>query len=67
MLKVGDVVTHWNYGVGTVKNGDPWKHQVPVEWEHDYTNVVLVEFNILTPTGNWRKEWVLRDDLKENN
>lgn len=59
MIGNGDHITHWNYGAGIVKNGDPEKHQVPVEWEHDYTSVILVEF---PKWGSWREEWVLRED-----
>ena len=62
MIGNGDHITHWCYGAGIVKNGDPEKHQVPVEWEHDYTSVILVEFSILTPTGNLHKQWVMRED-----
>ena len=55
MIGDGDHITHWCYGAGIVKNSDPEKHQVPVEWEHDYTSVILVEF----PD---HRLWVLRAD-----
>ena len=63
MIEDGDNVTHWNFGAGIVKMSDPEKHQVPAEWEHDYTSVILVEFPRIG--GNrvgWFKEWVLRED-----
>ena len=60
MIETGDSITHWNFGAGVVKNGDPEKHQVPVEWEHDYTNVILVQFYQNLKWGI--EEWVLRED-----
>ena len=60
MIGDGDHITHWNYGAGVVKNGDPEKHQVPVEWKHDYTSVILVKFYLKQKWGI--EEWVLRED-----
>ena len=59
MIEDGDSISHWNFGAGIVKMSDPEKHQVPVEWEHDYTSVILVEF---PKWGGWHEEWVLRVD-----
>tara|TARA_A200000159_G_scaffold144985_1_gene150290 strand:+ start:466 stop:669 length:204 start_codon:yes stop_codon:yes gene_type:complete len=60
MIENGDSISHWNFGAGVVKNSDPEKHQVPVEWEHDYTSVILVQFYMKQKWGV--EEWVLRED-----
>ena len=60
MIENGDSISHWSFGAGVVKNSDPEKHQVPVEWEHDYTSVILVQFYMKQKWGV--EEWVLRED-----
>ena len=62
MIGDGDHMSHWCFGSGIVKNSDPEKHQVPVEWEHDYTSVILVEFSVAPSTQKLHRAWVLRED-----
>ena len=55
-------VKHWNYGEGVVIREVYCKEDTPLEWQHDWESVVLVEF-VCGTVPNQYSEWVLREDL----
>ena len=61
MMKVGDKVGHWNWGDGEVLVANPTQDEVPVEWKHDWQNVIMVQFWHL----NNAAMWVLTVDLEK--
>lgn len=59
-------VKHWNYGEGVVIREAYTREDAPLEWQHDWESVVLVEFIDGDDSNRLRRldrEWVLRDDL----
>ena len=61
-VRKGDRVDHWNYGEGLVVREAHSKDDVPIEWQHDWKSVVLVEF-LGECSTRIDREWVLQDDL----
>lgn len=60
MIEVGNNIAHWNYGTGTVLKLPRAPDDVPVEWQHDWQNVVMAQFWYL----NNACIWVLAADLE---
>ena len=56
-------VKHWNYGEGVVIQEASCKEDAPLEWQHDWQSVVMVQFWHL----NNACIWVLNADLDVSN
>ena len=54
-------VSHWSFGEGVVIREACTQEDAPLEWQHDWESVVLMEFTV--GEGLYDREWVHRDDL----
>lgn len=59
-LRAGDMVEHWNFGEAQVVKVPDSAADVPAEWEHDWDNIVLIEFTLFEEP---EQEWVQTSDV----
>ena len=55
-------VKHWNYGEGVVIREAYTQEDAPLEWQHEWESVVLMEFPV--GEGLYDREWVHCIDLE---